>query len=975
MLSEDVAPPQNPSPRSKAGSPATKGHRRRTSALRLSSDTSATTSTLPEYSRTAVSSPTRFLRPTWEAEQIPEDSPPDYPGTQRGSDSAEEADEETELTGSDSDEDQGRRISQRGVPHYSDPASRTSSPHFRSRTPLTASPRRPKRFSQQQQQVLGTAEGLSHKRRHSSVSVQRLGSPRAASHKQTTSLSATPSKLRSPVAQPERDTDDILDSLLERSVHALEMSNTLLQSSMSTQATMSALFSGSSTSLGAFRSPTAPPRSQGYNSVEPIDGLPAESYHGYHDVDSALEARAIGLSSKLMRNWDVQENWAQELEKIKNGVDSLFNDSGDDEQGQRKRHRRRRSNSQQPHVRQASYSFPNTSPLSTLRQSNTALSSPNELRGRLSIDLFRNMDQPGDASSHQVADLQQEAGHHLGLGNPLPDQEEQCKASPATQAQLRLAPQGRSNLVSPAPRALTMYIDATPTPTLPPFQEIPHEESSLFVLPSTLGVRASASTTSLLLPSTTTSSAIAPPQVTETVHEPSTQAYNMLSSLAARTSASASTSSLLSPTSSSLKVPPRKVPTDAIPASAPSSFVSSFIHRAAAGMGRKRNSSPSVHSGPRRASSVDRPTSRSPTALRSPLPAATNSPSHPPPLIRRMTPPTEEENESSSSSSDGVVAKKTVESLRKLLDVQPPLSAVESTKSSSTLKTPPRMSRTTSAPNTRPASHSSRSSSLNRPSVTQRKPPVFMPRSPAPIPSAGTSHATASISKLFTKGVHTSSARPRSPPLRSNIKGKAPPRVRTDSTASGSSTPNTNQQLLVAHASLNGTNAAAATPNSAGISPSPSLSHFPEFVTRALASAGGGTSASSSGYSTPKRISFAELPESYASTKPEGEPSGMPPKRGKRTSLKRKSTSGSSTANGVESSGLNVRRPRSPDASSDGEQRSWWSTWLVPGRSTVLDSEATRDRMYHEDRVTRAWGGRMGMALGAGPGGMDEWGV
>ena len=59
----------------------------------------------------------------------------------------------------------------------------------------------------------------------------------------------------------------------------------------------------------------------------------------------------------------------------------------------------------------------------------------------------------------------------------------------------------------------------------------------------------------------------------------------------------------------------------------------------------------------------------------------------------------------------------------------------------------------------------------------------------------------------------------------------------------------------------------------------------------------------------------------------------------------------------------------------DGE-KSWWSSWLsVPSSNGRGGLGEERERMYQEDRVTRAWGGRMGMALGAGPGGMDEWGV
>ncbi|KIY44645.1 hypothetical protein FISHEDRAFT_77268 [Fistulina hepatica ATCC 64428] len=92
-----------------------------------------------------------------------------------------------------------------------------------------------------------------------------------------------------------QSTDAHLDSLLERSVHALEMSNTLLQSSMSTN-----------TSLSNFFGPDATSR------------------------DDILEARAIGLSRRIHRTGNVQTSWADDLEEISRGVDDLLSnmDSG-----------------------------------------------------------------------------------------------------------------------------------------------------------------------------------------------------------------------------------------------------------------------------------------------------------------------------------------------------------------------------------------------------------------------------------------------------------------------------------------------------------------------------------------------------------------------------------------------------------------------------------------------------------------------
>ncbi|KAF9035036.1 hypothetical protein BDZ89DRAFT_1157859 [Hymenopellis radicata] len=168
----------------------------------------------------------------------------------------------------------------------------------------------------------------------------------------------------------------------------------------------------------------------------------------------------------------------------------------------------------------------------------------------------------------------------------------------------------------------------------------------------------------------------------------------------------------------------------------------------------------------------------------------------------------------SSSSSDGCPAKMTVKSLRKILDDLP--------------QPPP--------PPVVP--------------LTKR-----FPISPASPPEASTSTATASISRLFTKGTHSSSTRPPSPPRQSVLKAPTP---------------------------------------------------------------------SSSGRSTPKRISFAELPEAHQS------------KTGKfKKKKKRKGTL------------------------KEEEQPSWWMSWLTSG---ITSNE---DRM--EDRIQRGWGGPSAR--------MDDWAV
>ncbi|TFK22360.1 hypothetical protein FA15DRAFT_671660 [Coprinopsis marcescibilis] len=971
MLSEHVKSPPTPHippPNHTNRSPRKKGHRKRNSALRLSSDTSATTSTLPEYTQG-----TRH----WHADLIPEDSPPDYPG-HRDSESAEEADEETELAGSDPDGDDQEEYNSEGnkqgpftyVSQYTPPRH----PLSKRLTP-TGSPRHSKKFLHQQ---LAAASARDHKRRHSSVSVtssSATGQYQQA-HKKSSSLSTPASPFKPPTSaksrlsqsQTERDTDSYLDSLLERSVYALEMSNTLLQSSMSTQATMSALFSGSSTSLGAFKSPTSHPQSR-YNSHDsPADSTyeesPSRGYSGYHDVDSALEARAIGLSSKLMRNWDVQEGWAEELQRIKDGVDSLFNDD-DGRQPKSGPVPIRPTSQQSKHLRIPSHSLPSSSPLSSLQLTNTASSSPNKYR----TDIFN------DDYSQVFQDAEQISDYEEGRYG----REEEVSS-----ARLRLGPQGRSNLVSQPPRALTIYVDATSSRSTPNLQESNHTQHSI-TLPSTLGMRpASASTTSLLLPpavaSTSTAGTVLPPQISDIAHPPSTPAYNMLSSLVARgvhPGTLASTNTLFSgsiPNSLTVPIPSRKNPDDPVPSSAPSSFVSSFISRTAAGL-KRRSSSPSSGTAPqpRRSSSADRTTSLSfrrsphihPSGISIPSNGSNAQGHSPNPLyIRRMTPPTEEETQTDESSSDGCMAKRTVISLRKILDEQASAASHASGDGSTsrTLLSPyASSSKAASCPNTRPPSESSRSPSVDpfiqRP-ISARPPPAFMPRTPAPTPSAGTSTATASISKLFTKGVHSSSTRPRSPPLRSNIKGKAP-RLAPSEQSPEPESPSA-VHLTAAAANLSGQNSRIP-------SPSPSFAQFPEFVTRALAN-GNSRSASSSGQSTPKRISFARLPESYASTKPEGEAGSVFQQRKAASARRKEHQRGRS---GSDSGGMGLRRPDSSDAEGD---RRWWSNWLAP--KYAVDERETRERMYQEDRATRSWGGRMGLGFGGmGHPGMDEWGV
>jgi hypothetical protein len=234
-------------------------------------------------------------------------------------------------------------------------------------------------------------------------------------------------------------------------------------------------------------------------------------------------------------------------------------------------------------------------------------------------------------------------------------------------------------------------------------------------------------------------------------------------------------------------------------------------------------------------------------------------------LPRSMTPPTEE-----SSSSDGCPAKRTIQCLRKILDEQPPPPE------------PPRL-----------------------------RPPAFLPRTPAPVPDAGTSTATASISQLFTKAKHSSSTRPSSPPRQSAMKQLTP-------NGNGTRTP----------------------------------SNLP-FINTSV----GSTSAPSSGRSTPKHISFAKLPESYAGSRPEGSSSKFrdrDKKRRRGTSLKDK-----------------YREDKNGrDGEGDG---GWWTGWLVGASGPhAMGVSALRNEERMEDRLTRNWSGRMGAGFGPT---LDDWSI
>ncbi|KIJ37346.1 hypothetical protein M422DRAFT_50419 [Sphaerobolus stellatus SS14] len=117
-----------------------------------------------------------------------------------------------------------------------------------------------------------------------------------------------------------------------------------------------------------------------------------------------------------------------------------------------------------------------------------------------------------------------------------------------------------------------------------------------------------------------------------------------------------------------------------------------------------------------------------------------------------MTPPMEESTPSSSESEQNQQAFRAMQSLRKILD-------------------------------------DSADPKGKRPESPQKPPKTFfLPRSPSVAPSSGTSMATASVFRLFTKNSHhPSSARPK----QSSLKKLAPPDTPTSQRSSAPSTPRT----------------------------------------------------------------------------------------------------------------------------------------------------------------------------------------
>lgn len=239
---------------------------------------------------------------------------------------------------------------------------------------------------------------------------------------------------------------------------------------------------------------------------------------------------------------------------------------------------------------------------------------------------------------------------------------------------------------------------------------------------------------------------------------------------------------------------------------------------------------------------------------------------------------------SSSSSSESVRAKLTVESLRKILQEQPP--------NASALDDPWVV--------------------VDAPERRVQTPKFLLPRSPPLPPEAQTSNATASVSRLFTKATHSSSTRAPSPPKVSSLKGKGKERA-------------VNELAVPTPPTLSSMPSSSSIARDFERRRTPSTLSVSDMVGVAVALS---HSQSGSGRSTPKRISFAELPESYGASRPSG-------------------TGGSST-----------RRRKQKEKGK--EDQGWWSSWF--------------GGLSYGDRMEERMMGRGRVGIGLAPSsGLDDW--
>ncbi|KAL5527473.1 hypothetical protein ACEPAG_6264 [Sanghuangporus baumii] len=290
--------------------------------------------------------------------------------------------------------------------------------------------------------------------------------------------------------------------------------------------------------------------------------------------------------------------------------------------------------------------------------------------------------------------------------------------------------------------------------------------------------------------------------------------------------------------------------------------------------------SPAYASLARQASRSPRP-SRSPSASgsscrtyrqRSSSRSSSNRASSPHLLPRIIPPPIQElPSQSDSSSSDSPHPLRTVESLRKILDEQP----------------------------MQPTSPDGVKHKQSESRLAPHPAPAFLPRSPPVSPVLSTSTTTTSISRLYTKGSHSTSTRPRSPPRHSSLKHRPPP---------------------------------------LDADPSPSTTSISSLRSPLPAHSSG----TSSGRSTPRSVAFGPLPEPI---RPDGAPSRFREQREAKAKAKKARSGSSSRTSGKDGRGGHEN---------DKEESSWWTTWLTGGSSLSMSASRAEERA--EDRMARSWG-------------------
>ncbi|KAH7105591.1 hypothetical protein BKA62DRAFT_690243, partial [Auriculariales sp. MPI-PUGE-AT-0066] len=455
---------------------------------------------------------------------------------------------------------------------------------------------------------------------------------------------------------------DPLDALLARSVHALEMSNVLLQSTMTTRSNLNASMAQ--------------------------DRL----------LDRNLELSAAVLNNRIRDTHDAQSGWMDDLHAVVRDVRDLYDDPS-----------------------ALSRSLPSGS-----------TGSPHLLHGRL-----RSEPEPRNHRRRSSQSHADDCRPHLRLSS---------------------SPPRVGQYMSPPPRAMTQYVSVASEHG--DAGESTADPSSIF-MPSTIGLQSSSHLSSFrsILPQRR-------PDVLHLQHANSSTPgfiqYGRHASFSDPASWSANNHRRSRPHPGS----PRSV------GPSRSSFASSSPsrrgHHSASDSQRLHRSERSHHrpafSPPlRRARSQSgsdgsvrgRSRSRSQTPKTHSRNESSNIHLHKPvmPAARTMTPPIEESPPEEQSSDSGPNVQRTLESLRKILGDAP------------------RRERVNSLP------------------VLQQRPSFLMPRTPNVTATAGTSTATATVSRLFTKGMHSTRDTPPSRPSLKLPNGSPRASPTLSAPSSGRSTP------------------------------------------------------------------------------------------------------------------------------------------------------------------------------------------